>query len=233
MQIVINDNGILTAYAKIGNLKNGVDFFGEIPTDFVPSKYKWQTVEAITDEDGNIVSSCYIIRKNIISETITDENGEEYIVERVENSVEYGEIIPNPDYASSELSTYRDESIKRSKVMLAQWLEDNPLLYSDGKYYSVTEEKQSLLNSNLASYERATQAGIEYPLKWNSTGQPCISWNYTDLLTLSLNIAAYVAPKVSMQQSYEIRIKNCSSIEEIDSIVIDYDRNGDESETNS
>lgn len=233
MQIVINDNGIITAYAKIGKLKNGIDFFGDFPADFVPNKYKWQTVEPITDEDGNVVSSCYIIRKNIISETVIDENGEEYIVERVEDVVEYGEIIPNPDYVSSELSTYRDEAIKRSKVMLAQWLEDNPLLYSDGKYYSVTEEKQSLLNSNLASYERATQAGIEYDLKWNSTGQPCESWSYNDLLALSLHIAGYVAPKVSMQQSYEIRIKNCSSIEEIDSIVIDYDRNGDESETNS
>ena len=233
MQIVINDNGIITAYAKIGKLKNGVDFFGDFSADFVPNKHKWQAVEPITDEDGNIVSSYYIIRKNIISETAIDENGEEYIVEKVEDIVEYGEIVLNPDYVSSELNTYRDEAIKRSKVMLAQWLEDNPLLYSDGKYYSVTEEKQSLLNSNLASYERATQAGIEYDLKWNSTGQPCISWSYTDLLTLSLNIAAYVAPKVSMQQSYEIRIKNCSSIEEIDSIVIDYDRNGDESETNS
>ena len=68
MQIVINDNGILTAYAKIGKLKNGVDFVGEIPADFAPNKYKWQAVEPITDEDGNVVSSCYIIRKHIISE---------------------------------------------------------------------------------------------------------------------------------------------------------------------
>ena len=223
MQIVINDNGILTAYAKIGKLKNGVDFFGDFPADFVPNKYKWQTVKPITDEDGNVVSSIYIIRKNIISETIFDENGEEYIVERVEDVVEYGEIILTPDYVSSELNTYRDEAIKMSKVMLAQWLEDNPLLYSDGKYYSVTEEKQSLLNSNLASYERATQAGIEYPLKWNSTGDECLDWSYEDLVALSLSIAAYVAPKVSMQQVYELQIKACKTIEEINEIVINYD----------
>lgn len=231
MQLLIK-KGIIIAAAAVGSYNGSVEFFGEMPEDFRPYKYLWQTVEPITDEEGNIISSCYIIRKNIISETVIDENGEEYITERIENVIEYGEIISNPDYVSSELSTYRDEAIKRSKVMLAQWLENNPLLYSDGKYYSVTEEKQSLLNSNLASYERATQTGIEYDLKWNSTGQPCISWNYTDLLALSLNIAGYVAPKVSMQQSYEIRIKNCSSIEEIDSIVIDYDRNGDEIETN-
>lgn len=233
MQIVINDNGIITAYAKIGKLKNGVDFFGDFPSVFVPNKYKWQAVEAEIGDNGEEYAHCCILRKDVIKDTFTDENGEEYIVERFEDVIEYGEIIPNPDYVSSELSTYRDEAIKKSKVLLAQWLEDNPLLYSDGKYYSVTEEKQSLLNSNLASYERATQAGIEYPLKWNSTGAECELWSYADLLALSLHIAGYVAPKVSMQQSYEIRIKNCSSIEEIDSIVIDYDRNGDESETNS
>ena len=140
----------------------------------------------------------------------------------------------NPDYVPRDiLSGLKGAKIAESKTKLAEWLANNPLLYSDGKYYSVTEEKQSLLNGNLASYERAKSMGIDYDLKWNATEQPCEPWSQTDLLTLSLNIAGYVAPKVSMQQSYEIRIKNCSSIEEIDSIVIDYDRNGDESETNS
>lgn len=131
------------------------------------------------------------------------------------------------------LEEYKEAKIVLSKSMLSEWLANNPMLYSDGNYYSVTEEKQSLLNSNLASYERATAAGIEYDLKWNSTGQPCISWSYTDLLTLSLNIAAYVAPKVSKQQLLEVQIRNCETMEDIDVIVIDYDRNGDESETNS
>ena len=138
-----------------------------------------------------------------------------------------------PEMTEEELNIYKNKAINHSKYMLSKWLLENPYLYIDSKYYSVTEEKQSLLNSNLASYERATQAGIKYPLKWNSTGDECTDWSYNDLLTLSLNIAAYVAPKVSMQQSYEIQIKNCTTIEEIDSIVIDYNGNGDGSETNS
>lgn len=231
MQIVINNINLITTYANVGKLKNGVEFFGSFPSDFAPNKYKWQTIEPEIDEDCNVISPCYIIRKNIISETVVDENGDEYVTERIESVTEYGEIIQNPDYISPELSIHCDEAIKKSKIALAQWLENNPLLYSDGKYYSVTKEKQALLNSNLASYERATQAGIEYDLKWNATEEPCEPWSYTDLLTLSLNIAAYVAPKVSMQQSYEIQIKNCITIEEIDSIVIDYNENGDSSET--
>lgn len=138
-----------------------------------------------------------------------------------------------PVVTTEEIEAHKTKRIQESKILLAKWLNDNPILYTDGKYYSVTEEKQALLNGNLASYERATKAGIEYSLKWNSTGEECTEWNYNDLLTLSLNIAAYVAPKVAIQQNIELDIKACETIDEIDAVVIDYDRNGDNGETNS
>ena len=130
-------------------------------------------------------------------------------------------IAPPP--VPADLDGAKTAKIEESKTKLAEWLANNPLLYSDGKYYSVTEEKQSLLNSNIASYERAKALGIEYPLKWNSTGEECVEWSYTDLVTLSLTIAAYVAPKVSKQQSIEITIKSCETAEELDKVVISYD----------
>lgn len=131
----------------------------------------------------------------------------------------------NPDYVppSADISAEKLVKIEESKTKLAEWLANNPLLYSDGKYYSVTEEKQSLLNSNIASYERAEALGIEYPLKWNSTGEECTEWTYESLVTLSLTIAAYVAPKVSKQQSIEITIKSCDTTEELEKVVISYD----------
>lgn len=122
-----------------------------------------------------------------------------------------------------DLDALKIDKIVESKDALAEWLETHPFLYSDGKYYSCTEEKQALLNGNLASYERATQAGVPYPLKWNSTGNECTDWSYSDLVALSLSIAGYVAPKVSMQQAYELQIKACQSVDEVNEIVIDYD----------
>ena len=113
--------------------------------------------------------------------------------------------------------------VTESKVALDEWLANNPMLYTDGKYYSVTAEKQSLLNSNLASYERAQAAGVDYPLKWNSTGDECIEWTYEELVGLSLAIAAYVAPKVSKQQEIELAINACESVDELDKVVISYD----------
>lgn len=134
----------------------------------------------------------------------------------------FAEPIAQPP-VPADLDGLKAAKIEESKTKLAEWLANNPLLFSDGKYYSVTEEKQSLLNSNIASYERAKAMGVEYPLKWNSTGEECTEWTYENLVTLSLTIAAYVAPKVSQQQSIEIQIKACETAEELDKVVISYD----------
>ena len=132
-------------------------------------------------------------------------------------------VATEPVVTTEEIEEHKTKRIQESKILLAKWLNDNPILYTDGKYYSVTEEKQTLLNGNLASYERAKSVGIEYPLKWNSTGSSCVEWEYNDLLALSLTIAAYVAPKVAIQQNIELDIKACETMGEIDAVVIDYD----------
>ena len=121
-----------------------------------------------------------------------------------------------------DLDSVKAEKVAESKVKLAEWLAANPMQY-DGKYYSVTEEKQSLLNSNLASFERADGAGLVYPLKWNATGEECTEWEYDDLVLLSLTIAAYVAPKVAAQQAIEIEINACETAEQLEAVIISYD----------
>lgn len=132
-------------------------------------------------------------------------------------------VATEPIVTEEQINEYKNKRIIESKTKLAEWLTTHPMLFTDGKYYSVTEEKQALLNGNLASYERATELGVEYPLKWNATGSECESWNYNDLLLLSLSIAAYVAPKVAIQQNIELDIKACETMDEIDAVVIDYD----------
>lgn len=124
---------------------------------------------------------------------------------------------------NGDIEYRKTEKITESKTALAEWLENNPYLHTDGKYYACTAEKQSLLNNNLTSYERAEATGLAYPLKWNSTGDECAEWEYDDLVALSLSIAAYVAPKVSQQQAFELEIKACETVEELEKIVIAYE----------
>jgi len=160
--------------------------------------------------------------ENCLVANIFDDKTEDEIKDIAERTLE--NCIAEKERAQKKsLEECKEEKIALSKLMLFEWLEKNPMLYSDGNYYSVTEEKQSLLNSNLASYERATAAGIPYPLKWNSTGAECTEWEYADLIALSLSIATYVTPKVSTQQAVEVQIRACESKEEIDSVVISYE----------
>ena len=185
------------------------------------------------EEDGTLAGGIngantlrYHVSTNPAILEITDE---EYNALNINNLGKYivvdGNIVEKPDDSIilDDIEDFRNYKIQQSKILLAEWLENNPMLHTDGKYYSVTAEKQSLLNGNLASYERAKTAGIDYPLKWNSTGAECESWNYNDLALLSLAIAGYVAPKVAMQQAYELQIKACETVEEINEIVISYD----------
>lgn len=160
-----------------------------------------------------------ILIANIFDEGEKSEKEIQAIAERT-----LADCIANKNAENEKsLEEYKSEKIAASKVMLSEWLANNPMLYSDGNFYSCTEEKQSLLNSNLASYERATVACIPYPLKWNSTGAECTEWEYSDLITLSLSIAAYVAPKVSIQQALEVQIRACKTKEEVESVMISYE----------
>ena len=160
--------------------------------------------------------------ENCLAANIFDDKTEYEIKDIAERTLE--NCIAEKEKAQEKsLEECKEEKIALSKLMLSEWLANNPMLYSDGNYYSVTEEKQSLLNSNLASYERATAASIPYPLKWNSTGAECTEWEYADLITLSLSIAAYVAPKVSTQQAVEVQIRACETKEEVDGVVISYE----------
>lgn len=179
MQIIVNDDGVITTVIKAGTADGAIDVTNA-PNDIAPLKYKYVD----------------------------------------------GDFISNPDYGNAvntvNLNSLKAAKVEESKTKLAEWLENNPMTYTDGKFYSVTAEKQSLLNSNLASYERAASAGIPYPLKWNAHGEECTEWTYEALVGLSLAIAAYVAPKVALQQALEIEINACETAEQLDKVVIDY-----------
>lgn len=138
---------------------------------------------------------------------------------------EGGKFIPNEGYSDYSFGELKAEKIAESKVALAEWFANHPMTYNDGKQYSVSAEKQSLLNGNLSSYERTqgTSPSIKYPLRWNATGEECTEWEYEDLVGLSLAIAAYVAPKIAKQQAIEIAINACSTIEELNEVVISYE----------
>ena len=129
-------------------------------------------------------------------------------------------IVPSEE---ESIRGYKDNKVSESKAVLSNYLQNHPLQWSDGKYYSVTSEKQSLLTSNLALYQISAAAGQPFKLTWNSTGDECVEWEYADLAALALAIGIYVKPFVSRQQELELEIKACKTQAELDAIEITYD----------
>ena len=135
------------------------------------------------------------------------------------------ELIETPS-TTETLETIKEKRIKLSKDNLAKYLEENPLLstvkHEEGRYYNVTMEKQSLLLSNISTYQMSSQLGIPCPLTWNDTGEECELWTIEQLIQLSMEIRNYVSPLVSLQQYMEVNIKKCETNEELININVDF-----------
>lgn len=150
----------------------------------------------------------------------------------VETSIEEREVF-HAEKLKELLEINKEIKINESKLLLSQYLESHPLISNCHNNieaeYTVTTEKQSLIVSNYLTYTVAKTAGLDAKLTWNSSGQECEEWTEEEYTTLILQISEYVKPLVSLQQSYEVEIKACTNQDELDDIVINYEK-GDSNE---
>lgn len=134
--------------------------------------------------------------------------------------------VPTPAELEAMFQQNKNNKITLSKIMLAEYLENNPLhSFAHGGIdgvYSVTSEKQSLMMSQYMTYQIAKSVEPDAKLTWNETGKSCTEWTEEEFLQLILEVKAYVYPLVSRQQQIEEQITNCESQEELDEIVINY-----------
>lgn len=128
--------------------------------------------------------------------------------------------IPQEDEEIS-LTELQENQIKLSKSNLSAYLGDNPLFstikYEEGRYYSVTKEKQNLLLQELFKHFLDPKA----TLYWNSTGESYEEWTFEELKSLKMEIENYVRPLVEMQQELEKEIRNSTSNIDILNIELD------------
>ena len=127
----------------------------------------------------------------------------------------------------TDLDKLKKELIKLSKSKLSDYLEDNPLFskvkYPEGRYYTVDNEHQSRIASQLLLYQANISLGLNYQLTWNDTGNICEDWTFEELFILSNEINNYVKPLVKKQQEIEVAIKNATSKDELNKIKIAYE----------
>lgn len=138
-------------------------------------------------------------------------------------------IIEDADYVppiieeveEPTLSQLQENQIKLSKSRLSAYLEDNPIFstvkYEEGRYYSVTKEKQNLLLQELFKHFLDPKA----TLYWNSTGESYEEWTFEELKSLKREIENYVRPLVQRQQELEKEIRKGTSSIDILNIELD------------
>ena len=129
----------------------------------------------------------------------------------------------NPETEPDTLTENKIARIQQSKTDLAEYLATHPLQWMDGNYYSITAEKQAQITSKIMAATMAAQTSIPYTLTWNSTGEVCKEWTLEDLMALAFAIDARVTKLVSYQQTQEVAMRNATSQEELDGIVVNYD----------
>lgn len=129
-------------------------------------------------------------------------------------------------YAFPASDEAKAERIAQSKADLAAYLESHPLQWTDGKLYAITSEKQQWLTSKLFAATAAKQEGKPYNLTWNDTGDVCQEWELEDLWALAYAIDARVTALVAYQQTQEKAMRESTTQEALDSIVVDYDSVG-------
>lgn len=116
--------------------------------------------------------------------------------------------------------------ITKSKSDLQDYLINNPLYscvkHLEGRYYTVTQEKQQQLTSKIMMYTMYAQSGQEYQLTWNDTGSECEPWTFDELSQLATEMDNYITPLVSAQQRYEAQINKAETKAEMDAVTLDY-----------
>lgn len=177
---------------------------------------------------GQPFNNCIQLPEELLN-TYLDSNGfvtltiENNIITNIEQNTEaynaWKESLP-PE--ADPLISAKEERVSQSKSDLETYLLENPLQWTDGQYYAITAEKQNQLTSKLMAATVAQQMSTEYHLTWNSTGDVCIEWNLSDLYALAFAIDKRVTGLVTYQQTKEIEINNANSIDELDTIIVDY-----------
>ena len=147
--------------------------------------------------------------------------------ETEENKLDmYYENYSFEDSMKEIFESKKTEKITLSKVLLTEFLENNPLFSTchnkDGEYYSVTSEKQNFMMNQYLTYQVEKAINSNAKITWNARGDSCEEWAEEEFLQLIVEIKNYVHPIVSYQQLLEEQIRACASVEELEAIEINY-----------
>ena len=167
------------------------------------------------------------------------------VIEELEDKIS---IYYEVDNSKEIVEVIKASRIEKTRANLAEYLELNPLYSSvkDGIElpYTVTLEKQTQLTATMSDFISKAlpyilqalfsgSAGgdfnsfmdsLPFELSWNSQGETCKKWTYSEMFELKNEMMAYVKPIVEYQRYLEKLITNFSTQEEVLDLDISFTR---------
>lgn len=120
------------------------------------------------------------------------------------------------------LEQIKKEKQSANKAALDKFLSENPLTWTDGNVYGVTEQDQTEMALNLMQYQLAIGASQPATLEWHTKGKKCHTFTLEDYTALSLAIANFVYPYRRKQEEIKEAIYAAKTYEELMAVKIDY-----------
>lgn len=203
----------------------------------VNGKCHWQTPFESLDETTNFPPDCIFVEApDYVNEQWgfdeTEIGDDRFIAPTPQEGFVYdddsGQLIEESTLATM-LTEAQDNKQNENNELLAKYLDEHPLTWTDGKQYGVTKEDQSEIMANLVSYQNDLALGIENPrLEWHAIHEACVPWTYENLAALSSAIRDAVYPFYNLNQSYKEQIYACTTVSEVKAIELNYPAKTDE-----
>ena len=181
----------------------------EVPDYVEPMKYRYMDgVFSISPHWVEPVNEMAELKKQV--ETLTSE------LNQVNTDVN------GTDPNKMNVEEYRTYLRNKNNQLLAKFLLENPLKWTNGKCYGATEEDQSLMLNNYNGWKMFTQLGIPIKLEWNAANEGCTEWTEEEYLSLMGAIYTYAKKMLKLCQWYKVRIINAANKFEMDAVTLEY-----------
>lgn len=179
--------------------------------------------DEILSTDDNQVFMVVMVKSNSFNDRLTRlETKYDTVIEDLEK------IKNDNDPDKMSIDKLRMYLINLSKLNFANYLEEHPVRSNAHgnvyKFYTCTQEKQSLLMAAVAVAQLHQLVGdSSYKASWNANEEPCTyDWTLQELAMLSIHIEAFVHPLLSAQQCMEVLLRKAVNREELLSVPITF-----------
>ena len=122
-----------------------------------------------------------------------------------------------------DLAEIKQQIISQTKILLQEFLKENPLLYK-GQYYNVSSEAQTHLQLMIQAAKDAKELGTAFNPTWNTVNGIREPYSLEDLQILLINIQNYILPYIIQQQKMEQQIMSIINKEELLTFNIVYEK---------